>query len=295
MPTILLVDDAAVDRRIVRGILDGQEIEIVEAHNGREALERCAQSLPDLVLTDLQMPEVGGLELTTQISLQYPELPIVLMTAHGSEDVAAEALNCGATSYVPKAQLARLLMETVRPILSSVESDTDYRRLMACSTRSELSFELGPEMSLIPPLVDLVQNIAGSMGVCKHLRRVRFGIAVEHALRNAILHGTYQISEAPQKNPSDQELMEFVKRRAGQLPYRDRKVYVDIKVTSQEAQVVIRDDGEGFDTSTVPEPRSAKAMEPNVGRGLVLMQTFVDSVTFNDVGNEVTLVEHRDE
>ena len=295
MPTILVVDDAAVDKRIVRGILDGQGIDIVEASNGREALERCATSLPDLILTDLQMPEVGGLELTTQVSLQYPDVPVVLMTAHGSEDVAAEALACGATTYVPKAQLARLLLETVRPILSIVESESDYRRLMACSTRNELSFELVGDLGLVAPLVDLTQKIVGSMGVCQHLSRVRFGIAVEHALRNAILHGTYQLHEAPFENPSDEELSRFIERRAEQLPYRDRKVIVNIRVTADEAVVTVQDQGDGFDTSQIPEPRSAKAMEPNAGRGLVLMQTFTDQLTFNDAGNQVTLLKKRDE
>ena len=294
MPTILLADDAAVDRRIVIGILREQDVEIVEVTNGREALEHCKNSLPDLVLTDLQMPEVGGLELTSQISLQYPNLPIVLMTAHGSEEIAVQALACGATSYVPKAQLSRLLIDTVRPILSQVETASDYRRLMQCSTSNALDFELGGDLSLIAPLVELVQKIADGMGVCKFLSRIRFGIAVEHALKNAMLHGVYDVRQIPHENPSDNEIAAFVERRSKQSPYRNRKVYVDVKVTAEEAFVKIRDDGDGFDTSLVPEPRSAKAMEPSAGRGLVLMQTFVDQLTFNETGNEVILLKKRD-
>ncbi len=294
MPTILLVDDAAVDRRIVQGILKDQGIEIVEVSNGREALEFCAASTPDLVLTDLQMPEVGGLELTTQLTLQYPNIPIVLMTAHGSEDVAAEALACGAASYVPKAQLARQLLDTVRPILTSAESQDDYRRLIECSTSHQISFCLQNDLSLVAPFVDLIQKIVNSMGVCKFLSRVRFGVAVEQALRNAILHGNYQINEAPLENPTDEEISEFIQRRSEQSPYRDRRVYVDVSITKEEARMLIRDEGDGFDTSAIPAPRSPEAMQPNVGRGLVLMQSFLDEVSFNDNGNEVTLVKHRD-
>ncbi len=294
MATILLVDDAAVDRRIVRGILEGHDVQILEAADGKQALEICKSGLPDLLLTDLQMPEVGGLELTTQVSLLYPDVPIVLMTAHGSEAVAAEALACGATSYVPKLQLNRLLLETVRPILSLVESESEYERLMQCTTKNVLHLELPGDTTLVPRLVDLVQKIAGAMGVCKHLSRIRFGIAVEHALMNAILHGTYQVHEGPHDRPSDSELAAFIKRRSTQAPYRHRRVRVDIKVTSDEAFVKVSDDGPGFDTSTVPEPRSAKAMEPNAGRGLVLMRTFVDQLTFNQAGNEVMLVKKRD-
>lgn len=294
MPTILLVDDAAVDRRIVQGILKDQGIEIVEVSNGREALEHCATATPDLVLTDLQMPEVGGLELTTQLTLQYPNIPIVLMTAHGSEDVAAEALACGAASYVPKAQLARQLLDTVRPILTSVESQGDYRRLIECSTSHQISFCLENDLSLVAPFVDLVQKIVNSMGVCRFLSRVRFGVAIEQAVRNAILHGNYQINEAPLENPTDEEINAFVQRRSGQSPYRDRRVHIDVSITRDEARLVIRDDGEGFDTSAIPAPRSPEAMQPNVGRGLVLMQNFLDEVSFNAKGNEVTLIKRRD-
>ena len=259
MPTILLVDDAAVDRRIVQGILKDQGIEIVEVNNGREALEFCATSMPDLVLTDLQMPEVGGLELTTQLTLQYPNIPIVLMTAHGSEEVAAEALACGAASYVPKAQLARQLLDTVRPILMSAESQDDYRRLIECSTSHQISFCLKNDLSLVAPFVDLVQKIVNSMGVCKFLSRVRFGVAVEQALRNAILHGNYQINEAPLDNPTDEEITEFIQRRAEQSPYRDRRVYLDVAITNDEVRLVIRDEGDGFDTSAIPAPRACRS------------------------------------
>jgi len=70
--------------------------------------------LPDLVVTDWQMPEIDGLELVNTIGDKYPEVPVVLMTAHGSEVVAAQALANGAASFVPKSDLADNLVETVR-------------------------------------------------------------------------------------------------------------------------------------------------------------------------------------
>ena len=58
------------------------------------------------------------------------------------------------------------------------------------------------------------------------------------------------------------------------------------------AQFIIRDDGQGFDTSKIPAPGSASAMTPDVGRGLVLIHTFMDQVQFNDRGNEVTMIKN---
>ena len=92
MPTILVVDDTAVDRRLAGGLLENApNVDVCYAANGNEALLRIGSNLPDLVLTDLQMTDLDGLELVTSINERYPEIPVVLMTAHGSEVIAAGA------------------------------------------------------------------------------------------------------------------------------------------------------------------------------------------------------------
>ena len=97
MPTVLVVDDTAVDRRLAGGLLENvPDVEVCYAENGKDALFKISTQLPDLVVTDLQMPEVDGLELVTTINDKYPGIPVVLMTAHGSEIVAAQALANGA-------------------------------------------------------------------------------------------------------------------------------------------------------------------------------------------------------
>ena len=79
----------------------------VYVHDGREALAAIQRDPPDLVLTDLQMPEMNGLELVVAIRTTYPAIPVILMTAHGSEEIAMEALQKGAASFVPKKNLAQ--------------------------------------------------------------------------------------------------------------------------------------------------------------------------------------------
>jgi len=103
MTTILVVDDSAVDRRIVGGLLKkegGWRIEFAE--NASEALARMKDAVPDLVITDLQMPTMDGLELVAAARVHYPDVPVILITAYGSEMLAVEALEQGATTYVPK-------------------------------------------------------------------------------------------------------------------------------------------------------------------------------------------------
>src|SRR5260370_13973558 len=101
MATILVVDDSAVDRSRVEKLLVKEGYQVQSAPGGREALEILKREPPDLVLTDMQMPEIDGLQLVQEIRSKYPAIPVILMTAHGSEEIAVEALQKGAASYVP--------------------------------------------------------------------------------------------------------------------------------------------------------------------------------------------------
>src|SRR4051812_8454158 len=84
--TVLVVDDSAIDRHLAGAIVQKQEgWKASFAGNGVEALASLKSQQPDLVLTDMLMPEMDGLELVQAIRSQYPLLPVILMTAHGSE------------------------------------------------------------------------------------------------------------------------------------------------------------------------------------------------------------------
>src|SRR6185503_14693176 len=88
------------------------------AANGVIALEEVRRDVPTVVLTDLQMPEMDGLELVKRLKQDFPGLPVILMTAHGSEEIAVEALRSGAASYIPKKNLDRDLARTLEAVLA---------------------------------------------------------------------------------------------------------------------------------------------------------------------------------
>jgi CheY-like chemotaxis protein len=100
MPVVLVVDDSPVDRRLISGILQKSgRLRIETAVNGADAMERLRQVSPDIIVTDLTMPELDGLQLVTMVRLHFPKIPVVLVTAHGSESLAVQALEQGAASY----------------------------------------------------------------------------------------------------------------------------------------------------------------------------------------------------
>ncbi|MEX0937748.1 MAG: response regulator [Pirellulales bacterium] len=298
MVKVLIVDDSAVDRRLAGGLLqrDGG-ITIAFAEDGLDAIAKIEAGEPDLVVTDLQMPRMDGLKLVTAMRLHHADVPVILMTAHGSEETAVEALAEGAASYVSKAQLADRLYETVRNVLAMASMDRSYERLIECSTKAEFVFYLESDPTLIDPLVDLVQQIVVSMGICDAPGRLRVGVALEQAVLNAMVRGNLEISFDQSSEWREHKTgsidLERLQQRRSQSPYRDRKVYVHAKITRDEARFVVRDEGPGFDVAIAERATDAKALEKHSGRGLVLMHHFMDEVRFNETGNEVTMVKRR--
>ena len=97
-----------VDRHLIGGLLGQQaDMEIQFANDGAKALAMLPESMPDLIVTDLQMPFVDGLELVKSVKRDYSNLPVVLITSYGSEKTAIEALKHGAASYSPKSVLEK--------------------------------------------------------------------------------------------------------------------------------------------------------------------------------------------
>jgi len=100
---ILVVDDEALIREMIKKGLSqmgGYSVEV--AQNGKEAIEKLEKDIFDLVLTDLKMPEMDGLELLKNIKGTRPEMMVILMTAYGSIETAVEAMRIGANDYITK-------------------------------------------------------------------------------------------------------------------------------------------------------------------------------------------------
>jgi two-component system KDP operon response regulator KdpE len=124
---ILVVDD---ERRMVGFIrlnLEQDGFEVIEAHNGNEALERLRDSLPDLILLDVMMPDLDGFEVLRTIR-EISQVPVIMLTAKGEEDDKVKGLELGADDYVTKPFSPRELVSRVKAVLrrgSTFEEDEE--------------------------------------------------------------------------------------------------------------------------------------------------------------------------
>src|SRR5689334_3334319 len=95
---VLIAEDSPTQAQQPQFILEDQGYEVETAGNGLEALAAIERRRPDIVVTDLEMPQMNGLKLVETVKAKYASIPIVLMTAFGSEEIAALALRKGAAS-----------------------------------------------------------------------------------------------------------------------------------------------------------------------------------------------------
>jgi CheY-like chemotaxis protein len=292
--TVLIVDDSPLDRRIAGECVKQESLTAAYAENGGDALAQVARARPDIVLTDLQMPEMDGLELVREMKRTYPAVPVILMTAHGSEEIAVTALKSGATSYIPKKNLKQDLGDTLRMALDVARFRRDRELVLDILSHAESYFVLGYQPNAARALIGHLQDGLRQMGLCDDTDLNRIGTALSEALINAIEHGNLELDSAL-REAADGSYYRLGKERSDQEPYRDRRVHVTARLTPAEAIFTVRDEGPGFDPSRLPDPTDPTNLARLSGRGLLLIRTFMDEVRFNETGNQLTMVKRAAE
>ncbi|MFH1740843.1 MAG: response regulator transcription factor [bacterium] len=116
---ILLADDHGVVRNGLRGVLEKQpDFEVVgETGDGREAIEMAQRTKVDVIVMDINMPNVSGLEATQQIKAICPDVKIVTLSVHSQGPIIAQMIRAGASGYLPKTCAAQELIEAIRTVM----------------------------------------------------------------------------------------------------------------------------------------------------------------------------------
>jgi DNA-binding NarL/FixJ family response regulator len=115
---VLLVEDHTIVRKGLRALLEGEpDMQVVgEAEDGRQALNQVQQLLPDVVLMDIGMPGLNGLEATRQIKHQFPKTKVVVLTMHTSAEYVFSVLQAGASGYLVKQAATEEVISAIRAV-----------------------------------------------------------------------------------------------------------------------------------------------------------------------------------
>src|SRR5260370_39227199 len=129
MKRILIVDDVATNREFIRDALMCQEYKIAEAVAGGQALEVMENEGADLVITDLRMPGISGVDLLRKLRVKYPDTTVILLTAWGTVESAVEAMKAGAHDYITRPLDVRTLRSVLGREREQVPIHADTRGL----------------------------------------------------------------------------------------------------------------------------------------------------------------------
>jgi DNA-binding NarL/FixJ family response regulator len=182
---VLLADDHDMIRRGLRRVLGTQpDMEVVgEAADGREALERARRLRPDVVLMDIRMPVMDGLEATRRLKAEMPGVCVLVVTAHEEPGYLLEAIQAGAAGYVPKNEPASRLVGAIRRALGD-ESPLDQEPVARLIRR--LSDGVGDgRRPLVDPLTKRELEVLGLMAGGRTTQEIAEGLFISNSTARA--------------------------------------------------------------------------------------------------------------
>ncbi len=157
---ILIVDDDVDALALMEELFENKGYKPITATNGLEALKQIQEDEPDMVITDIRMPEMDGTQLLAEVSKRYPNIPVIMITAHGTIEAAVEAIKMGAKDYILKPlRLDEILtkVETIAQLRSLVKENEYLRSRLA--TQFSIKNIIGKSAKIME-LFKLIQDVA---------------------------------------------------------------------------------------------------------------------------------------
>jgi anti-sigma regulatory factor (Ser/Thr protein kinase) len=259
-----------------------------EADSQAAAFELLRRTEPLIVVAELVPSGWPGPDFFDALRERFPEVSVVALMTDGAEAATLRVLQRGVAGYASSAHLESELLEPLERVASAARASRDRRRLRSCLTNVALEFNLENDLQMVSTLIAEVQEQLALLGYADRSGRVRLGVALEEALLNGMIHGNLEIASSV-KQQSDALYRQAIEDRRTRPPYRERRLRFRARMNRDKARFRVQDQGPGFDPQCLPDPTDAANLEKVSGRGLLLIQTFMDEVTFNRRGNAITM------
>lgn len=158
--SLLIIDDDLANCRLIKGIFSAEDMEVTAAHDGPTGIDRARTHPPDVLLLDLRLPTMDGLEVLARLKQEFPSLPVVMLTAHQDVKTAVRATQLGAFDYLTKPFHNEEIVAVVRRALQTRALQTEVEELRRqLGAGSGLTQQMGPSPQ-VRALVDQVRTVA---------------------------------------------------------------------------------------------------------------------------------------
>lgn len=289
---VLIADDDEITSDLIESILSTVGHDVRVALDGREALEVFGSFAPDLVITDIEMPRMNGLELLAEIRKKNAEAIVVVATAYGSEEYALKALRARANNYLKKPIEPAQLLGLMNHYASAVEAHKKTRTVSRFITEGQLTMRFGNCLELVYDIVDYLINHVSHQLAESDVPMLRLALA--ELITNAIEHGNLGITYdmKTQAMNSGNGYSSLIARRQADPAYAGRKVSVQAIIDKHACEWTIADEGDGFDWRALPNEVTPESLFLMHGRGIMLSRLNFDTIEYLGKGNEVRVVKN---
>ncbi|MCA9051894.1 MAG: response regulator [Planctomycetaceae bacterium] len=288
--TILLIDDSLTDRVRGAGLIQAKypTWRVLQATSGPQGLEQLAANKVNTVVCDLVMPGMDGRQFLRTANERFPNTPVVLVTSHGDDQIAAECVETGAVNYVPKRLLAERLLPVIEEVVNSQREAAAMQAVLKHVERNRCEFEIDNDLNQIRSLANFVSERLRGFNRFSGETVQAMSSAVRESLLNAYFHGNLECNSQPLQHDRAEYTQLAAEKRT--LPgLSGRHIRFSMQLDRQRILFRVADDGPGFDTSVLDELTGAPAEGNPRGNGVRRMREAMDTVLFSRTGNEVLL------
>ncbi len=288
MTTILIIDDEQPVRDVLKIALSEKRHRVLEAGTGMEGLRIFEIERPDIVITDVMMPGMDGLEVTRRIKELNEDTDLIIMTGYGSEELVIEALRSGASNYLKKP----IAFNDLFAMVDKIVIKRQYRKRFEVS-KDVVFYErkhlvLGNDLAQVWGAVNQILYNIQPGEPQKVVEGIRIGLY--EMIVNAIEHGNLGIaSEEKSEAILSSTYARLLSQRRTRADELGKKIFVNCTYTRDRIAVEIRDQGGGFNYRGLPDMTDPNVIMSVNGRGIFLASLYFDRVDFQEPGNYVLL------
>jgi YesN/AraC family two-component response regulator len=283
---ILIVEDDYGSREFLYSLIKLEGFDVEMAINGEDGLEKHASYNPDLIICDIQMPKMDGLEMLSRLRKDKSDTFFIITTAFGSEDYAIDALRLGANNYLKKPIDKKSLIGLIKKYKSIIDHRLLTKKAEGKIIEKELKIAFETNIEHVSAIVSqLLSEISVSFDDSE---RTNIELGLDELITNSIEHGNLGITFEEKVYAADSNrIPELYKEKMENPELAKRKIYVDFKQKDGYCEWIITDEGKGFDWKSIPDPtQGAQLMELN-GRGIFITNFLFDEMEYMGNGNQV--------
>ena len=237
---------------------------------------------------------MDGLQLVEAIKEQAPTIPVVLTTSQGSEENCRPVAPERCVVLCTQTRFGHLPLSNNQPRSSGWCKKEQHQQAVAkYAIENKVEFSLVTDELLVPSVIARLEEPINELGVFDEGEWMQVAMALDEALVNAMIHGNLEVSSELRQTDDGKPYVDMIKKRKNESPYCQRRVNVQLQASTEQATFIIRDEGPGFDTGSLIDPTDPENLERAGGRGLLLINAFMDEVRHNDAGNEIVMIKRK--